>query len=83
MTWNYRLVREGDEIQIASVYYDDQGRANAVGFPPHIKVALTQEDVDDEEDNPFTWLSEAFLAASKKPVVNIDDPTKMKEEPLK
>ena len=64
MTWNYRMVRKDDYIEIREVYYDD-------GVP-----VLVTEDVvgvgGDDTDEVLRDMQH-YLAAIAKPVIEYDD----------
>lgn len=45
MTWNYRVVRNGNDLRIYDVYYDDQGRAHSRHVEPTYAYGETLEDL--------------------------------------
>jgi hypothetical protein len=45
MTWNYRVVRNGNDLRIYDVYYDGQGRAHSRHVEPTYVHGETLEDL--------------------------------------
>ena len=65
MTWNYRMVRRNDYIEIHEVYYNDEGES--------IMVTENAVAVGGEDEAEVMGDMKHYLEAIAKPVLEYDD----------
>ena len=65
MTWNYRMVRRNDYIEIYEVYYNDEGES--------IMVTESAVAVGGEDEAEVMGDMKHYLEAIAKPVLEYDD----------
>ena len=70
--WNYRIVKEGNEISIKEVFYDADKKPIMYG-PAHLTVDIEMEEPIENEAlhiaNILTYMADALNA----PILNADD----------
>jgi hypothetical protein len=68
MTWNYRVIKIGEEVGIHEVYYDEEGNPSSYTANPVAVSSYTEDGADS-----LKWILERMLEGVCKEVLSEED----------